>query len=85
MTVTRTRIRGESYLTLETVAECYQCEVSWVRAVYAEGLLGPGVVRSGRVLVRSAVLDRVATVYRLSVHQGVPLETVSVLLGPEPR
>ena len=27
-------IRGETYLTLDVIAECYDCEVEWVERVY---------------------------------------------------
>ncbi len=80
MTVARVVIRGESYWTLEAVAESYQCEVTWLRTVYDYGLLGRGERLEGSVAVHVRQLDRVATILRLHVYQGLELSAVRLLL-----
>jgi len=74
-------IEGETYLTLEAIGECYECEVSWLREAYESGLLGGGRTYSGSVVLRVTVLDRVAEVIRLSRYQGLGFEAIVVLLG----
>jgi hypothetical protein len=76
----RVVIEGESYITLEGIAECYQCELTWVREVYAIGLLGSGRPVEKSIALHVSVLDRVADVLRMSVHLGVDLAVVAALL-----
>lgn len=81
MTEARILIDGESYLTLEAISECYECESAWLREAYEFGLLGCGRAYAGTVVLRVSVLDRVAQVLRLSRYQGLGFETIVVLLG----
>ncbi len=78
--MTQLTIRGERYVTLATVAECYACETRWVERVYSEGLLGRGVVQEGTVVIHVRMLERVADIVRLHVYQGVSLELVAAFL-----
>ncbi len=80
--MTLLRIQGESWVTLEVVAECYDCEVAWVEEVWRAGLIGSGRRIEGGVAVRAVMLERVADVVRLHRHQGVALELVAALLEP---
>jgi len=80
MKLVRITLEGESYITLEGVAECYQCEVAWLREVYEFGLLGRGQVVQERIVIQSRMLDRVAEVIRMSIYQGVDLAAVAVFL-----
>ena len=73
-------VRGERFVALETVAECYRVDVRWVREVYREGLLGAGEQVGGRTVVPAEAIDRAAEVKRLLVHLEVDLETVVLLL-----
>ena len=75
------RIEGQTYLTLEAISECYECEVAWLRQVYDVGLLGGGRVHGGTLVLRVTVLDRVAEIVRLGRYQGLGLEAIVVLLG----
>jgi hypothetical protein len=74
-------LRGELYLELESVAECYQVEVAWVREVYALGLLGEGERLERSIAIPAERLDRVAEVLRFHRHLGLELETIALLLG----
>ena len=76
----RITLAGETYLTLEGVAECYHCEVTWLREVYDLGLLGHGRVVHESIVIQSLMLARVAEVIRMSVYQGVDLAIVAALL-----
>ncbi len=76
----RVTIEGESYITLDDVAECYECEHGWVREVYDHGLLGRGVRYEGTIVVRTSMLDRVAEIRRLHVFQGVHISAIAALL-----
>lgn len=73
-------IDGEPYISFHTIAECYECSVSWVAEVYEYGLLGEGRPRGGAMLVTSNMLDRVARVRQLSIYHGLELEVIAVLL-----
>lgn len=87
MNEVRILIEGESYLTLEAISECYECEPSWLLEAYEFGLLGGGRTHAGLLVLHVNVLDRVAQVVRLSRYQGLGFETIVVLLGEavEPR
>ena len=78
--MTEFRIRGEAWLTVDTVAACYRCEVSWIEEVCRMGLLGSAELIEGRMVVRTVMLDRVADIVRLHHHQGVELEIIAALL-----
>jgi hypothetical protein len=79
----RVTIHGESYMSLEAVAECYDCEVAWMRDVYALGLLGSGRTFEGTLVIRTSMLDRVATIRRLHLYQGLDLALVGVFLDAD--
>ena len=83
MTSVRITLHGESWITIETVAETFACEVSLVRQVYERGLLGPGERVDQALFVRTAMLDRVAVIVRMHVHQGLGLSAIEVLLDDE--
>ena len=78
------RIGGEAWLALETVADCYECDVAWLHEAWSHGILGAGMEFEGRVLVHVAVLDRVAEVVRLGVRQGLSLEAIALLVSGDP-
>jgi hypothetical protein len=71
-------IHGESFVTLATVAECFQVQTAWVRAVYDAGLLGAGERVGDEVAIPSARLERVALVERLHLHYGLDLASVEL-------
>ena len=73
-------IHGEVYLTLETVAECYEVEVTWVREVYDVGLLGTGEPVEHSIAIAARMLDRLAEVRRLTLQTGVNLPGIVMLL-----
>lgn len=74
-------IRGELYLTLEIVAECYSVERSWLEEVYDLGLLGDGERAEEGVAIIASKLDRVAEILQLHFHYGVNLPGIAVILG----
>jgi len=76
-------IEGEAYITLEGIADCYQCELSWVREVYEIGLLGHGRPVDDDVALHVSILDRVADVLRMSVYLGVDLTVIAALLDQD--
>jgi len=83
MSKVRLTLHGESWIRLEAVAEVYACDRELMAAAFEQGLLGPGQ-RVDRVLfVRTAVLDRAATIVRMHVHQGLELAAVAVLLDED--
>jgi hypothetical protein len=73
-------IRDEEYVTLATIAECYECSEAWVREIFAVGLLGPGEVLGEMTLVPVTLLDRVAHIRRLSVFYGLEIEVIVQIL-----
>lgn len=73
-------IREEAYVTLSTIADCYECSEAWVREVYDVGLLGTGEIRDERTLVRADAMDRVARILRLSTVHGLELDVIVHLL-----
>ncbi|MFN2378162.1 MAG: hypothetical protein ABR538_16645 [Candidatus Binatia bacterium] len=81
MSVVRIFIDGQSYLSLEAISQCYECEITWLREAYEFGLLGGGVLHEDTLLLHVTVLDRVAEVVRLSRYQGLGFEAIVVLLG----
>lgn len=76
-------IQGETYLSLERIGECYECEISWLMEAYEFGLLGDGFDYGGVLVLHVTVLDRVADVVRLSRYQGLRFEAIVVLLGED--
>lgn len=73
-------IRGEAYLTLETVAECYRVEITWLEEVYALGLLGRGERVEGTTAIAAAMLDRMSRIVRWNRQLGVDLSGILALL-----
>ena len=74
-------VRGETFLTIELVAECYEVEVAWVREVYDLGVLGPGIPLEDTIAIQAAMLDRVASALRLCRHHAVELDLLPLLMG----
>ena len=72
--------RGQLYLTLETVADCYRVEVSWVEEVYELGLLGRGERVGDSTAVAAAMLDRLGRILRLHHQQGINLAGILRIL-----
>jgi len=77
------RIEGEAYMTLETIAGCYDFEIAWVTEVYQFGLLGPGLTVGGSVAVPAVLLDRVARIWRWQCREGLAFESIEALLALE--
>lgn len=77
----RVRIENETYLSLESISDCYQCNAAWIREAYEFGLLGVGRRYEGHVVLHVKVLDRVAQVVRLGRYEGLGFEAIVVLLG----
>ncbi|HET9062248.1 MAG TPA: hypothetical protein VFO62_03070 [Candidatus Binatia bacterium] len=73
-------IHEEAYVTLSTIADCYECSETWVREVYDVGLLGTGEIRDELTLVRADAMDRVARILRLSTVHGLELDVIVHLL-----
>jgi hypothetical protein len=73
-------IREEAYVTLSTIADCYECSETWVRQVYDVGLLGTGEICDELTLVRADAMDRVARILRLSTVHGLELDVIVHLL-----
>ena len=81
MTTPRTvLVRGETWVTLDGVAESFACSLAWVREVHAFGLLGEGEAVAGGIAIPPAALDRFATIHRLHVVQGVNLPGIALIL-----
>jgi len=74
-------IEGETYLTLQTVAECYHCEVTWVHEVYEFGLLGSGRQVGSDIVIPARVLDRLAAIIRFSRYYGLNLAGIALALN----
>jgi hypothetical protein len=83
VTHVRIVIHDETYLTLDAVAECYECEIEWIERIYALGLLGRGEQVEGRTAIPSRMLERVAQIRRLCHHHGIDPAVVDLLLGEE--
>lgn len=80
MTPRTLTIRGEAFLTLETVAECYCVEVHWLEEVYDLGLLGSGETVEGSTAIEASMLDRVGTILRLHRQLGVDIAGMALVL-----
>jgi hypothetical protein len=78
-------IRGEVYLTLEALADCYRVEVAWLHEVYELGLLGDGERVGATTVVSATMLDRTARILRLHLQQGVDLMGILGLLAEDAR
>lgn len=76
----RIEIRGETFLTLSTVAECFHVQVTWLRDVHDAGLLGPAERVGDELAIPTSALDRVAAIQRLHRHYGLELDVIAVVL-----
>lgn len=76
----RIYVEGELYLSLETVADVYQVQITWLREAYDSGLFGTGVEKGPTVCIAAVQLDRVATIVRLHETLGLDLETIHLTL-----
>ena len=74
-------IDDEAYVGLDTIADCYEISVVFVREVYDSGLLGRGELRNDETLVRIVALDRVARIIRLRTIHGLNLDVIAHLLS----
>ena len=83
MTRGRLVIRGEVYVTLEAVAECYRVDRYWLQRVYDFGLLGSGERSEEHVAITARKLDRVAEILQLHFHHGVDLPGIVAILGDD--
>ena len=77
-------IRGQLYLTLETVADCYRVEVEWLHEVYETGLLGPGARVGDSMAIAACMLDRMGEILRLHRQQGINLAGILKFLDEKP-
>ena len=73
-------IRGEAYLAIETLAECFEVRVRWVREVYDRGLLGHGERRGESLYVEARMLDRMAEIRRLHALLDADLAAIELFL-----
>ena len=73
-------LHGEVYVALESVAECYEVEISWVRECYEHGLFGRGERVERSIAIPATRLDRVAEVVRLHRHMGLDFDAIELLL-----
>ncbi len=80
MTQRKLYIEETLYLSLETLAEIYSVEVTWMRRVYDRGLLGHGVDSESSICIPAVRLDLVATVVRLHGRLGLDERQVSVAI-----
>lgn len=76
-------IRGEVYVSLSTIAACYDVQLQWVEEVYEFGLLGTGESVGEQIAVAAVKLERMARIVRLHFHYGVNLTGLPGLLDPE--
>lgn len=83
MSGVRVTIRGETYLTLDIVAECYECEIEWVERIYHLGLLGSGETVEGRTAIQARMLERLAEIVRLCRYHGIDPTLVDLWLLEE--
>jgi hypothetical protein len=74
-------LEGRSWITIEAISECYECDVSWVREACDYGLFGTVRAYAGTLVLRVTVLDQVARVVRLNRYEGLGFETIVALLG----
>ena len=74
----RLHVHGEVYIALESIAECYEVEISFVRECYEHGFLGRGVKVERSIAIPAARLDRVAEVVRLHRHMGLDFDAIEL-------
>ena len=73
-------IRGERYVTATRAAEIYGVRVEWVLEICEYGLLEPVEHVGAELAIAARLLDRLATIHRLNVTQGVNLPGVAMIL-----
>jgi hypothetical protein len=76
-------IRGEGYLLLEDVADCYRVEVRWLTEAYNMGLIGEGEEVQSSHAIPVSRLGLVARVVRWRMQTGVDLMGLAALVEPE--
>lgn len=67
---------GESYLSLEVVAELFHVNAVVLHEVYDRGLFGPGVIQGPLVCIATFRLDLVATIVRLHQVHGLDVDSI---------
>lgn len=83
MNARRLVVRGETYVSLEAAAECYQLELAFVREVYRAGLLGPGELTELGPAIPAPMLGRLARIVRLTRHLELDLDLAAFFLEDE--
>jgi hypothetical protein len=73
-------LHGERYVTAARAAELYGVRVEWVLEVVDYGLLEPVEHVGAELAIAARLLDRLATIHRLNVTQGVNLPGVAIIL-----
>lgn len=72
---------GETYLSIEVVAEIYALRSIVLREVYDRGLLGPGLTRGSTVCIATAEFDRVATIARMHLIYELDVDAIAARLA----
>ncbi len=83
MNAPRLVVRGETYVSLEAAAECYQLELTFVHEVYRAGLLGPGELTELGPAIPIPMLERLARIVHLTRHLELELDLVALFLAGE--
>lgn len=73
-------IRGERYVALSRVAQLWDVRVEWLLEVCEAGLLDPLERAGDEPAIAARLFDRLATIHRLNVVQGVNLPGVAIIL-----
>jgi len=73
-------VRGELYLSLETVADCYSIEVAWLEECAAFGLFELASLDEHTRALSGAALERVAEILRLRASSGLELPALALWL-----
>jgi len=73
-------IHGERYVTAARAAELYDVRVEWVIEIAEFGLLEPVEHVGDELAIAARLLDRLATIHRLNVTQGVNLPGIAIIL-----
>ncbi|MBM3985336.1 MAG: hypothetical protein FJ296_06575, partial [Planctomycetes bacterium] len=73
-------IHGERYVALSRVAQLWDLRIEWLREVCEAGLLDPLERAGDEPAIAARHFDRLATIQRLNVVQGVNLPGVAMIL-----